>query len=67
MSLSLLYRDPQPPNKSPTLVVDPMMGRMTGANMQLVTINVHLEADDPEPEQHLDEVSPESLSFDLNV
>lgn len=33
------------------------MGRMTGANMNLVTINVKLNENDPEPEQKLDPVS----------
>jgi len=32
------------------------MGRMTGANMNLVTINVKLGENDPEPEQKLDPV-----------
>lgn len=30
---------------------------MTGANMKLVTVNVKLYEDDPEPEQHLDQAS----------
>jgi hypothetical protein len=29
---------------------------MTGANMNLVTVNVKLREDDTEPEQHLDQV-----------
>ena len=29
---------------------------MTGANMQLVTVNVQLGEDDPDPEQKLDPV-----------
>ena len=31
---------------------------MTGANFNLVTVRVELGEDDPEPEQHLDEVCP---------
>ncbi|RSH92650.1 hypothetical protein EHS25_008095 [Saitozyma podzolica] len=37
---------------SPVLVKDP---GMTGANMNLVTVNVKLREDDTEPEQHLDQ------------
>lgn len=33
-----------------------LIGRMTGANMNLVTINVKLGENDPEPEQNLDPV-----------
>lgn len=31
--------------------------RMTGANMNLVTVNVTLDEKDEDPQQHLDEVS----------
>lgn len=31
---------------------------MTGANMNLVTVNVKLGENDEEPEQHLDDVCP---------
>lgn len=31
-------------------------GRMTGANFNLVTVKVKLNENDPEPEQHLEEV-----------
>jgi hypothetical protein len=30
---------------------------MSGTNMQLVTVNVHLKEGDAEPQQHLDDVS----------
>ena len=33
---------------------------MTGANMNLVTVNVELGANDPEPDQHLEPVCPAS-------